>query len=79
MKSKTRYDVWGVQHNCVNYDGCPLCYGCRAYDPSYVKCQNCAEDMKKNVCNRELHREKLVAKMITRERIVIKTNKGDNK
>lgn len=75
MKQKTRYDVWGVQNNCPDYQECPLCYGCRNYDSSYVKCQNCEEDRKKNICNRELHRPDLLARMITREKIVIKTTK----
>lgn len=70
-RQKTRHSVWGAQHGCVNYQECPLCYGCRAYDSSYVKCQHCAEDMKKNVCDRKKHTDKALAIMIQRPVIVL--------
>jgi len=70
-RAKNRYDVWGVQHNCLNYEECPLCYGCRAYDSSYIKCQHCAENMKKNVCNKKKHTPKALTMMIQRPVIVL--------
>lgn len=72
---KTRYDVWGVQHNCPNYQECPICYGCRNYDSSFYKCHNCAENTKQNVCNRKLHRADLLARMVTREVIDLREKK----
>jgi len=66
QRQKTRYDVWGVQHNCANYQECPLCYGCRAYDSSYVKCQHCAKNKKKNICDKNKHTDKALSLMIQR-------------
>ncbi len=71
-KQKTRQDVKGWQMDCINYEACPLCYGCRAYNPSHMKCvSKCGENHKMNVCNTQRHRADLVAKMITKERIVV--------
>lgn len=77
QRSKTHHDVLGWQMNCLNYTMCPLCYGCRAYNPSYAKCQRCTADGKKkfNVCNTELHTEKNLSLMITREVIDLDKNK----
>lgn len=52
--------VRGNQIYCINYQGCPLCYGCRAYDSRDPECYNCklADDKmgkKYNICNKELH------------------------
>lgn len=66
---KTVHDVLGWQIDCINFNPCPLCYGCRNYDESYVKCEKCAVDMSFNVCNRKLHTEKALAMMIPRKRI----------
>lgn len=68
-KNKTPYDTQGYKHNCVNYNPCPLCYGCRNYDASYAKCVNlCGSKNKKfNVCDRYKHRDDLLARMIKRE------------
>lgn len=68
---KTYRDVLGWQINCKWYQKCPLCYGCRNYDSTYLKCQKCAENMKQNVCNRELHTDKIISRMITREVIEV--------
>ena len=66
---KTEQDTWGYQHNCVNYEPCPLCFGCRSYDPSWFKCKHCEEDRKINICSREKHTPKLLTKMIRRKRL----------
>ena len=74
-KQKTRHDVKGWQIDCVNYEMCPLCYGCRAYNPSHVKCVNkCGDDQRANICNTQRHRADLVAKMITKESIVVSSS-----
>ena len=73
--TKTHHDVWGFEHNCPNYQECPVCYGCRNYDSSFMKCRHCAEAMKKNVCNRKLHRPDLIARLITREVIDLREKK----
>lgn len=66
---KTKYDTLGYQRSCVNYDPCPLCWGCRAYDPSYKKCEMCETDAKQNICNKKKHTPQLLAKMIRRTTI----------
>lgn len=68
---KTHHDVLGWQINCLWYKKCPLCYGCRNYDSKYLRCQKCAENKKKNICNRELHTENILNRMIAREEIVV--------
>ena len=74
-KQKTRHDVKGWQIDCVNYEMCPLCYGCRAYNQSHVKCVNkCGDDQRANICNTQRHRADLVAKMITKESIVLSSS-----
>ena len=76
MPQKTWHDVRGWQINCPNYIMCPLCYGCRNYDSSYLKCEKCADDMHNNVCTSKLHTEKNIAKMIKRPYIDL--DKGVN-
>lgn len=72
MKAKSPQDVYGYQSQCPNFQQCPLCFGCRNYDISVVKCvENCGTDKKKNVCNTEKHKAELVAKFITKEAIKI--------
>lgn len=67
IKSKEPKDVLGYQINCPDYQQCPLCYGCRSYDPSYYKCVNlCGRNIKHNVCKTDKHKENLLAKMIKR-------------
>lgn len=69
MKQKIPQDVLGYQIRCPNYIKCPLCYGCRNYNPSYLKCAKCNQNRKKNICDTNKHKENLIAKMITRETI----------
>lgn len=68
---KTEYDTWGKQHNCVNYTPCPLCYGCRAYDASWLKCRNCEQDKKQNICDVQRHTPKILSRMIRRSKIYV--------
>ena len=72
MAQKTKDDVAGYAYKCPDYEQCPLCYGCRNYNEKYLLCvELCGEDMKKNVCNTQRHKDNLIAKMITRETIEI--------
>ena len=59
-------DVLGYQMDCPDFDQCPFCYGCRAYDEKYIKCRRCAQNKKKNTCNTQRHRPDAIAKMLTR-------------
>ena len=64
-KAKTPQDVMGYKINCPDYHKCPLCYGCRSYDPSYYKCITlCGTNQKNNICNTIKHKDKLITKMI---------------
>ena len=59
---------------CINYQMCPACYGCRAYDSRDEDCRICkAEDAKRgkryNLCNKELHEEWKINKLITKTKI----------
>ncbi len=70
MNAKSPQDVYGWQSQCPNFQQCPLCFGCRNYDRSVIKCvEHCGKDKKTNVCNTERHKAELVAKFITKEAI----------
>lgn len=59
-KIKQPSDVRGNKISCINYQMCPVCYGCRAYDSRDINCRDCKEEddkkgKKYNLCNTELH------------------------
>ena len=67
---------------CVNFQMCPLCYGCRNYDSRLEECQECWEDgirsgqnRNYNVCNTKLHESWKVNRMVCKN--TIKINKDD--
>lgn len=71
-KQKSVKDVRGYQINCVNFQKCPLCYGCRRYSSIDPECQICLSENKKyNICNTNLHRDEVTARMITKENILL--------
>lgn len=70
-KAKTVHDVRGYQIDCVNYQKCPLCYGCRRYSSIDPECQACLINKKQNICNKDLHRDDLISKMITKSIITV--------
>ena len=73
-KAKTIHDVRGSLIKCVNFQKCPLCYGCRRYSSIDPDCKICLEQNKKNnICNKDIHRDDLAAKMITKDTIKFKT------
>lgn len=72
MKQKNPNDVRGVRIGCPLFEQCPLCYGCRAFDPQYEECVSCeTENKKQNICNTTKHRSDLLARMITKTRIEV--------
>ena len=70
-KPKTMHDTRGSKIKCINYQKCPLCYGCRRYNSVDPDCEKCIENKKINICNTNLHRDEITAKMITKENINI--------
>ena len=74
MNVKQPASVRGNKIACINYQLCPACYGCRAYDSRDEDCRICkAEDAKRgkryNLCNKELHEEWKINKLITKTKI----------
>lgn len=66
---------------CVNFQMCPLCYGCRNYDSRLEECQECWEDgirpgekRNYNVCNTDLHESWKVNRMICKNTIEVDKN-----
>jgi len=73
-KQKTIADVKGSLINCKDFNPCPMCYGCRNFTTNRVRCVNkCGVNEKFDTCNTNRHRPDLLARMITKERIVVKS------
>lgn len=66
---KTIEGVEGFKKNCPNYEPCPLCYGCRAYDASYYECAQCAKN-KQNICDRKRHTDRALNKMYGKKEVL---------
>lgn len=67
MMRKTPESVRGYKIRCPNFSPCPLCYGCRNYDPSFWICRTeCSKD-KKNTCDKEKHTDKILAMMLQKQ------------
>ena len=65
--------------NCVNFIECPLCFKCRGYNLSSVKCQQCFVEK----CLKETHSTKNINMMMSRpvfesDEEVTFINGGDN-
>lgn len=75
---KQANQVRGNKIGCINYQMCPICYGCRAYnnrDEDCIICQEEGNDGSKrnfNICNKNLHESWKVNNMITKNKIKIK-------
>lgn len=51
----------GAAFNCPEYAKCPVCFGCRNYNPSYVSCREmCGQ--KKDICDTSKHKPDLLGK-----------------
>lgn len=84
--------VKGNQIQCINFQMCPICYGCRAYDSRLEECRQCFEEgidntsRNFNVCNTNLHESWKINNMITKhnieftkdENIIFESKKGGN-
>ena len=83
MNIKQASLVRGNKIACINYQMCPVCYGCRAYDSRDEDCIICKnEDAKRgkkyNLCNKELHEEWKINKLITKTTINIDNIQFEN-
>lgn len=68
--------VRGNKIKCINYTGCPVCYGCRAYDSRDPECYECKQEdlilnKKFNICNKDLHESWKINKLISKNKIEI--------
>lgn len=64
--------VRGNRIKCPKFIQCPLCYGCRAYSTHDLDCIECEkENKKKNICNKELHKDDVITKFITKNVIKV--------
>ena len=71
-KPKSVHDVRGWKERCPNFQSCPLCYGCRRYNSTDPDCLICLQENKKfNICNTDLHKDDVTAKMITKNNILL--------
>ena len=77
-RPKLPNQVKGNRIGCINYQMCPICYGCRAYDDNDEDCVICFAEGKDgsnrnfNVCNTKLHESWKINNMVTRNKIDIK-------
>lgn len=74
MSVKQPSDVRGNKINCINFQMCPVCYGCRAYNSRDLECIECkSEDDKRNkrynLCNKELHEPWKINKLISKTKV----------
>lgn len=73
QEPKQPNQVRGNRINCPKFVQCPLCYGCRNYSSHDLECIACKEEnFKKNVCNKKLHKDDLIAKFITKNKVELK-------
>ncbi len=63
-----------VQHTCSDFEECPLCYKCRAYNSALYKCRNCDLYKEGMLCKKDKHTVKVLEMMIRRERIDLDEN-----
>lgn len=71
MRAKTPQDPAGYD-KCPDFNPCPLCYGCRNYDPSYYKCiMICGGNVKYNTCDTHKHNDKALSLMIRPQEVNI--------
>ena len=70
-KIKSKETTAGGKANCPDYKPCPLCYGCRNYDPSYYKCVTTCKGTKYDTCDTHRHNDKALSLMIRRPEVTL--------
>lgn len=72
--------VRGNKIGCINFQMCPICFGCRAFDSRDEDCIICEKEgidgtkRNFNICNTELHLSDRVNKMVTKNKVVLDSN-----
>lgn len=62
---KTITSARGARIDCPNFNPCRFCFGCRNYDASVIKCEECfLDDAKENICKTDLHTTKALNMML---------------
>lgn len=62
--------VRGNRIKCPKFIQCPLCYGCRSFSTHDLDCLDCErENKKKNICNKQLHKDEVITNFITKNKI----------
>ena len=82
MNIKQPNQVRGNKIACINFQMCPVCYGCRAYDSRDPECLICEKEgsiQKRNfnVCNKNIHESWKIDKLINKN--IIKIDKVEFK
>jgi len=73
QEPKKPNQVRGNRIKCPKFIQCPICYGCRAYSTHDLDCIECLEESKKkNICNKELHKDDIITRFITKDKIEFK-------
>lgn len=69
-QDKTKNDSRGAKYNCINFQLCPFCYGCRNYREDDPDCKECKEENAKyNICNTLKHKDAVINKMVIKQKI----------
>lgn len=66
---KNRNDAYGI--NCINFELCPICYGCRNMDERDKDCLICKRKHPDNVCNRKKHKDYVIGKAVTKQSVEV--------
>lgn len=64
---RDRNDSRGARIQCINFEMCPVCYKCRNYNHLDNQCMKCEKDPKANLCDKKLHKEGPMAKLVTKQ------------
>ena len=70
IMNKNKNDVIGYKIQCPEFNQCPICYGCRAYDPSNERCVKLCNSSKHR-CNTARHKADLLSKMLSKNTVNI--------
>lgn len=73
-EAKQPNHVLGFREKCPKFVQCPICYGCRSYSSHDIDCEKCTINRKRDICNKDLHRDDLIDKLISKNSIEFEEN-----